>query len=104
MEQIIRGTTPTVKFTFATVDVTTISVAYLTILSSEGTVLLTKDMDTAEVGEDYISWTLTQTETLVLPLYGKVQVWCDWRIADGTRGRSKIAEYTIGVTGKNEVI
>lgn len=104
MEQIIRGTTPTVKFTFATVDVSTISVAYLTILSSDGSVLLTKDIDTAEVSEDYISWTLTQTETLTLPLHGKVQVWCDWRIADGTRGRSTIAEYTIGATGKNEVI
>ena len=104
MEQIIRGTTPTVKFTFATVDVTTISVAFMSIVASDGTILLTKDITTAEVGEDYLAWTLTQTETLILPVHGKVQVWCDWRIAEGTRGRSNIAEYTIGVTGKNEVI
>ena len=38
MDNIIRGTTPTLKYTFRTVDPTTFSVAYLTVTNGRQTI------------------------------------------------------------------
>lgn len=86
MSCVIRATTPTFKYTFATVNVANISQAYLTI-AKNGTTVLEKSLADATVGEDYISWTLTQAETLSL-LPGTAAVMLNWLTRDGTRGSS----------------
>lgn len=102
---IVQYTTPTITITFPTVDVTTVSEAYLT-FKSAGTVLLTKDLLAAVVDSvsKTISWRLSQADTKLFPLNSVVRVYCDWKLTDATRGRSKFAEYLIVETGQEEVI
>lgn len=104
MNEIIRGTTPTITFSFSTVRPADIAVAYLTITGLCSNLVIQRELDSATVTSDGISWTLTQEETLLLVVGMMVQVLCDWRLADGTRGRSKAVTYRVGETAKNEVI
>lgn len=86
MANIIKGTTPTIQYTFKTVDVSIITVAILTIKQG-GTVVIEKTLEAAVVGESKISWRLTQEETLAL-LVGTVTMMLNWVTSDGTRGAS----------------
>lgn len=83
MYEIYRGTTPTIKYVFDVVKVEDISEAFLTI-TSDGEVVV--DRNSPFVGEDYLSWTLTQEETFSLGC--SVFVQCNWLLNDGTRGSS----------------
>lgn len=103
MNDIIRGTTPTISITFNTVATESIAVAYLTIKDAKNT-LIEKNLASATVDEHSLNWTLTQEETLSLTVGMKLRIFCDWRLADGTRGRSNIATYNVSDSGKNEVI
>lgn len=101
MDVIIRGTTPTIMYKFHTVDPNEISVAYLT-ACDENTVIVERDLTTATVGSGYISWTLTQEESLRLP---PVTKWmCNWKKSDGTRGASTEMHTKVVRNQKNEVI
>ena len=91
---IIKGTTPTIKFTFSTIDGTEINNAYLTIRQGD-TEVVEKGIDTATRVTDYISWQLTQEESLKLST-GKAKFMLNWLLNDGTRGASK--EYDVKVT------
>lgn len=102
MDEIIRGTTPTIKFTYSEISVSDISIAILT-LSQSGTIVIEKNLSEATVGSDYISWKLSQAETLSLSKKD-VTVICDWVLANGTRGRSNVLVANIGEPGKNEVL
>lgn len=82
---IIRGTTPTIKYTFKVVDPASITAAFLTIKKG-GEIVIEKDLAAASVGEDSLSWTLTQAETLSIA--GMAQVMLNWLLNDGTRGAS----------------
>ena len=93
MAQIIRGTTPTIQFTFNNVTVSNISTAILTI-KQYGETKLEKDLTSATIGQKTISWDLTQTESLSLK-YGVCTVMINWLLADGTRGASM--EYNLEV-------
>jgi len=84
---IIKGTTPTIKYTFKKVDVEDITIAYLTILIS-GNVKIERDLSTAIIGNKSISWTLTQEETLSMTS-NKVTCQLNWKLTDGTRGASE---------------
>ena len=84
MASIIRGTTPTLKYTFNSIQVSDIVTAYLSIKSNED---IEKSLADATIGEDYISWTLSQEETLSLGESVKVMI--NWKLSDGTRGASK---------------
>ena len=102
MTQIIIGTTPTITYTFHTVSVSDLTKAILTIKIA-GQVILEKTLADAVVGEDSLSWTLTQQETLNIGTRsGKMML--NWLTNSGTRGAS--AETVImGVTNhKREVI
>ena len=99
--EIIRGTTPTLIFTFSTIDVNNITTAYLTV---KGDVSFEKDIDQAVKDENTLSWTLTQTETLSLVVNKPVTIYCDWVTIDGTRGRSKQKTAMVAPTGKEMVI
>ena len=102
MTQIIIGTTPTITYTFNTVSVSDLTKAILTIKCA-GQVILEKTLADATVGENSLSWTLTQQETLnISTRKGKMML--NWLTNSGTRGAS--AETVIvGVTNhKREVI
>ena len=102
MTQIIIGTTPTITYTFRVVSPADLSKAILTIKIA-GHVILEKTLADAVVGENSLSWTLTQQETLDIGTRsGKMML--NWLTASGTRGAS--AETAImGVTNhKREVI
>lgn len=100
--ELIRLTTPTIQFTFKDIDTAQIEKAYLVIKNRQ--VIIEKAMDEATVTTGMIEWKLTQQESQRLKVGEKVTIYCDWLLKDGTRGRSKTAEYTVADTGKNEVI
>ena len=101
MASIIRGTTPTIKYSFSQVAVSDIVSAYLTI--KDGKEGLERDITTATVGENDISWTLTQAETLALDA-GPVIIMLNWKLADGTRGASSKTAATVVKNHKEVVI
>lgn len=87
MTQIIIGTTPTITYTFRTVSVSELSKAILTIKVA-GQVILEKTLADAVVGEDSLSWTLTQQETLDIGTRsGKMML--NWLTHSGKRGASE---------------
>lgn len=100
---IIKGTTPTIIFTFSEVDVAHITTAFLVIKQND-TVIIDKPITDAVIGEDSIEWKLTQLETLSLSENRMAEVCCDWKLADGTRGRSNKIEERVEKAGKNGVI
>ena len=102
MANVIRSTTPTFKYTFKTVQVNTITAAYLTI-AKNGIPVLERDLDTAVIGDKYIAWTLTQQETLGLAS-GTAEVMVNWKTAGGTRGASLKSTVIIEQNLKSEVI
>ena len=101
--EIVKGTTPTITVRFPTVDVGMIEVAYL-VVKDNNNAIIEKGIGEADVGEQSIMWKLSQNETLKLNVGRKVTIYFDWRLQDGTRGRSKQAEALVVETGKNEVI
>lgn len=87
MESIIRGTTPTLQYTFDDVTVADITSAYLTIkVDNTAEHNIEKDLSSATVAENSIPWTLTQAETLSFG--ASISVMINWKVLDGTRGAS----------------
>lgn len=87
MTKIIIGTTPTITYTFKVVPVNSIVKAVLTI-KERGVNIIEKDLSDATVGEDTLSWTLTQEETLQLGTKTATMM-LNWKTEDGTRGASE---------------
>lgn len=102
MDKIIRGTTPSIKYTFSTVDVSTISIAYLTIKIGKE-VVIEKDLTSATIGSDYILWTLSQEESLQLDSK-EAKVMLNWKTSDGVRGAGEEKSITIVPNHKEVVI
>lgn len=102
MATITRGETPTIKYTFRTVDVRNIEVAYVTFVQ-DGIVKLEKDISSATIGPDYILWTLTQEESLSLDL-DSCCFMGNWRTIDGTRGVTRKRSFDVDYNFKEEVI
>lgn len=102
MSNVIRATTPTIRYVFNTVSVADLTKAYLTITKNDVTVI-EKELSDAAVGEGYIAWTLTQNETLSIPA-GLVTAECNWLTAGGTRGSSGKATLTFERNSKEVVI
>ena len=107
---IVRYSTPTIQINFNTIDPETISEAYL-VFKLAGAAVLTKDLTTATVHAgteldpgDWIAWTLSQSETGAMKVYSQLTAYCDWKLTDGTRGRSHSKVFQIVETGKDEVI
>lgn len=105
MAAIIRGTTPTVQFTFKKIDVDDIAVAYISVKQNKAPVI-EQDLTEATVSsqDNTITWRLTQDQTLLLSTARNAKIVCDWRLDDGTRGRSATLEVSIDNPGKDEVI
>lgn len=100
---IVQYTTPTILINFPTIDTSTITEAYL-VFKTAGATVLEKDLAAATVEEKKVSWRLSQVETGKFTLNTTVEIYCDWKLSDGTRGRSLKADYWIVETGKAEVI
>lgn len=103
MAQIIRGTTPTISFQYSDITVSDITKAILS-LKQSGQTVIERDLTTATISEDSISWELTQAETLTLNASRNVSIVCDWLLSSGVRGRSNILSADVGEAGKDEVI
>ena len=87
MTQIIIGTTPTITYTFHTVSVSDLTKAILTIKIA-GQVILEKTLADASMGEDTLSWTLTQQETLNIGTRS-CKMMLNWVTRSGKRGASE---------------
>lgn len=91
MNNIIKGTTPTIVYTFDEIAVSNIATAVLTIKSGSE-IIVEKDLEAASVGDNSLSWTLTQAESLAAS--GNAEIMLNWVVQDGTRGASaKTAVY-----------
>lgn len=102
MTQIVIGTTPTITYTFHTVSISELSKAILTIKCT-GQVILEKTLADATIGEDSLSWTLTQQETLDIGTRsGKMML--NWLTNSGTRGASAETVIMGATNHKREVI
>ena len=87
MTNIIIGTTPTITYTFRVVSPADLTKAILTI-KCNGQVILEKTIADAVVGENSMSWTLTQQETLNIGTRsGKMML--NWLTHSGKRGASE---------------
>lgn len=100
---IIQGTTPTIRYTFSTVNTADISVAFLSI-KQYGRTIIEKDLSSATVEEGAISWKLLQQESLRLNRKVPATVYLSYLLIDGTRGEGQTEEATIDPTGKEAVI
>ena len=105
MNKIIRGTTPSIKFTFKTIRTSDITAAYLTVKNKDtGTVVLDKDLTAANVTTGAISWQLSQTETLAWNTGEIFRAMLNWKTSDGLRGSSEKIYWIMDDNDKNEVI
>lgn len=102
MTKIIIGTTPTITYKFKVVDVADITVAILTI-KERGVNIIELNLSDATVGEDSLSWTLTQEETLLIGTRTATMM-LNWKTEDGTRGASEQVFVTGGDNHIREVI
>lgn len=102
MAYIIRGTTPTIEFTFSEVDPAEIDTAIFTI-KQHNEIMIERDLTTAVVGSNVISWTLTQEETLGLK-GENITAMVNWTLPSGIRGASIELEIEMLQNHKNEVI
>ena len=91
MSSLIRGTTPSLKFTYSDIDMLSINVAYMTIRQL-GSNIIEKDLTEATVGSNYLLWKLTQEETLLIKENAKIEVQCRLKLNDGTAIASKVYE------------
>lgn len=88
-----RGTTPTIRYTFSIVEVENIASAYLTI--QQGSLVIEKSLADADVGDGYLEWNLSQSETLSLDEKENIEIQCKYKMTDGKVYTSKI--YTTDV-------
>ena len=97
-----KGTTPTIRYNFSLVNTSDISVAYMTI-EQDGQTLIEKDLTTATVGDGYIEWMLSQTETLSLGI-GNVRIQCRYKLTSGRAYASAITEAScLGILKGGEI-
>ena len=87
MTHIIIGTTPTITYKFKIVSPADFSTAILTI-KCNGQLILEKNLADASMGENTLSWTLTQEETLAIGTR-IAKMMLNWVTHSGKRGASE---------------
>ena len=98
---IIRGTTPTIRFTFKAVDVNNIESAFLTIKQDD--VVVNKDIESATKGDGYIEWKLSQQETLAVKT-GFFHIQCKYKLYDESVFASKsIIDEALEIENENVI-
>lgn len=101
MAAIIKGTTPTIIYTFNEISVSNITAAVLTIKVGSS-IIIEKNLAAATVGNKSLSWKLSQEESLAAS--GNAEMMLNWVLGDGTRGASKTTSVTFAPNHKEEVI
>lgn len=100
---IVRGTTPTIKFTLPDIEVSNINAAVLA-LKQNNIAIIEKDLSSATLSDHEITWKLQQEDTLKLNKQTVITIVCDWKLVDGTRGRSESVKVGVDEPAKTEVI
>lgn len=103
MAEIIRGTTPTVIYSFDMIKPEDISVCYL-LIKQRGHPVIEKTLGDSSLTDGKLSFTLTQEETLSLSTAYPAQIVLDWKTTGGVRGRSNIVDCAVRQAGKDAVI
>ena len=101
MAFIIKGTTPSITYTFKTVRVADIQTAVLTMKKDDVTIV-ERNLDTATAGTNSLTWKLTQQETLN-GLSGALMM-INYVLTDGTRGASAKTPVQFEDNQKEEVL
>lgn len=99
---IIRGTTPTIIVTFNQVNVNDLTDGYL-VIKQELQNVIQKPLTEATIENNYVSYTLTQEETLSLTSGVQGKLMFDWLVGS-TRGRSQVEKVCVTDSGMDEVI
>lgn len=97
---IYRGTTPTVRYWFEVVNPANIIVAYLTAMQGRD-VIFEKDINSMDVGEDYVDWNLDQEDTLSLSADKKCFITMTYKTANGKRYESLPLITSVARSGKD---
>lgn len=100
--EIIRGTTPTIIFTFEQIKPEELAVAYLLIKQGE-TEVIRKELSEGLISEGSLLFTLSQEETLSLA-EESAKICLDWKTTAGVRGRSNIYDCSVRIPGIEGVI
>lgn len=98
--EIIRGTTPTLIFTFNEIEPEDISICYLLIKQKENAII-EKTLQDSVIFNGGLSFTLTQSDTLSLSTAVPAKVVLDWKTTGGVRGRSNIYDCAVREAGVN---
>ena len=88
MKKIVVGTTPKIRWKFSNVNVSDIVIATMT-FKKYNTNVIVKDIGSAVIGDNEITYTLSQTETLRIGV-GKCECMLNWVTANGIRGTSNL--------------
>ena len=103
MATIIRGTTPTITFTFSDFNATDIVEAVF-VIKQGGNTILQMDLSEADVDESTLTWYLTQENTFLLnSALGGIIV-CDWLLDNGIRGRSEVFSFAVDNPAVEEIL
>ena len=89
---ITKGTTPDIVYKFKTVDVSTLTKAIFTIKEG-GSIVITKDLNDAQIVNNSLVWTLSQAETLSLT-GNQTEGRLNWMVGD-KRSASKPMEIIV---------
>ncbi len=98
---IIQGTTPTVSFTFNDINVNDLTVCYLTM--TQGDLVIEKTLEDAEIGENVLTWRLSQTETLSIDADKTLRLQLRYRIGSMAYASKIFSETAYKVLKEGEI-
>lgn len=102
MNKIVVGTTPKIRWRFSKISVSDIVKATMTI-KRYGTNVVVKDIDSAIINDDEITYSLSQSETLDIGV-GTCEIMLNWVTNNGVRGASGITHIEFTKNHINEVL
>ena len=100
---IITGTTPSFYFIPQGVQVSSITQAFL-IIKQCGKTVIEKSLESADISDGVMLWTLSQEETFKLKPFIKAMINCVWKLEDGFRGESVPRICSVYRSSKPEII
>jgi len=103
MATIIRGTTPTITFTFSDFDTSEIDEAVF-VIKQGGNIILQRDLTEAYIDETTLSWNLSQEDSFLLNSALGGVIMCDWLLVNGIRGRSEVYTFCVDNPAVEEVL
>lgn len=104
MNDIGRGTTPTLSFDYVKIKVNTISVAFLTMVQGKTTIEKTLGDAIIDTENNSLIWKLTQNETLQFVSDANIKIQVRYKLVDGTAGKSPMYSVPASVVLKDGVI